>query len=297
MSKIIPYKRMARQKKYRQKKKRLVTGIRVIIVMVGVFLTAFGLEMFLVPNQIMPGGIIGISGILSHVTEIKMGVFLFFLNLPFLLRHIRIASRIRAFWATFSLILLTIFILWFHPFPAVIESLPGAAFLGSLMLGVGVGIIFRYGGFTDGVRQAAFLIKKRFPLAVGQIVMLINLLILGLAGFIFGWQQAVYAIFGYTVSLISSEYMMNQFGMKNAVWIKTEYPGLVKYALKNKFKKQFTYMSAKIPDHEIFIIIPRRKRKAVQKMVAEIDPSAVASFAPIDPLFMEETGYKKVLKQ
>lgn len=292
MSKIIPYKRLERQKQYRQKKKKLATGIRFFIVMIGVFLTAFGLEMFLVPNQIMPGGIIGLSGILSHMTEMKMGVFLFFLNLPFLLRHIRIENRIRAFWASFSLILLMIFILWFHPFPPVIESLPLAAFWGSLILGVGVGIIFRYGGFTDGVRQAAFLIKKWFPLSVGKIVMLINLLILGLAGFIFGWQQAMYAVFGYVVSLISSEYMMNQFAMKKAVWIKTDNPGLVKYALKNRFKKQFTYMAAKIPDHEIFIIIPRRKRKAVQKTVAEIDPSAVVSFAPIDPLFIEESVIK-----
>ncbi|MGA8942429.1 MAG: YitT family protein [Thermoactinomyces sp.] len=295
MSKIIPYKRLKRQ---RQKKKKLATFIRVFIVVTGVFLTAFGLEMFLMPNQIIPGGIIGISGILSHVTEMELGVFLFFLNLPFIFRHIRIASRIRVFWAVFSLILLTILVIWFDPFPPVIDSPPLAAFLGSLMLGIGVGVIFRYGGFTDGVHQAAFLLKKYFPFSVGQIVMVVNLLILTLAGFIFGWKQAVYSIFGYMVSLTSSEYIMNSFGMKNAVWIKTQYPELVKYTLKKKFKKQkFTYMSAEVPDYEIFIIIPGNKRKAVQKTVAEIDPAAVVSFVPMDPLFIEEAGYKKVLNQ
>ncbi|MBA4601574.1 YitT family protein [Thermoactinomyces sp. AMNI-1] len=94
-----------------QKKKKFATGIRVFLVVIGVFLTAFGVEMFLMPIQIMTGGIIGISGILSHVTEMEMGIFLFFLNFLFLLRHIRIVNRIRAFLATFSLILLTIFII------------------------------------------------------------------------------------------------------------------------------------------------------------------------------------------
>ncbi|MBA4601575.1 YitT family protein [Thermoactinomyces sp. AMNI-1] len=122
----------------------------------------------------------------------------------------------------------------------MVESPILAAFWGSLLLGIGVGIIFRYSGFTDGVRQATFLIKKQVPVTAGQNVMVINLLILALAGLIFGWKQAVYSIFGYLVSLKTSEYVMNQFCMKSAVWIETEYSGWMKYVLKRTFKKSLS---------------------------------------------------------
>lgn len=290
MSRIIPFERFEQGIKYNVKKQKKALYKRILFITLGASLAAFGLEMFLTPNQIIPGGVTGFSSLLSHMTEMRMGVFLFFLNLPFILHHINIVSRARALWAVLGLVLLTILIILFHPFPPLIEYPPLAAFFGSLMFGCGVGIIFRYAGFIDGVHQAASLLKKRVPITITKIILLINILILGLAGFIFGWAQAVYSIFGYVITLKSSEYTMKKFCIQKMVLIQTERPLTLKHALKTKFGKQFEYLTQSFPYHssdKIFIIIPSRQEKSVRKLVAEFEPSATLAVAPLDPLFTE----------
>lgn len=268
---------------------------RGVYIILGAFLAAFGLEMFLTPNQIIPGGVKGISGLLSHITEMQMGVFLFLLNLPFLFHYNRGINRARALWAIVGLSLLSALTILFHPFPPLVESPPLAAFLGSLILGCGIGLIFRYAGFTDGMQQVALLLKKRLFFSIAEIIMLINLLILFIAGFLFGWEQAIYSIFGYVVMLKTTTYVLNNFSVRKAIWIKTERSEMIKQALQTTLANQCQYMLPDFPEckpNEMYIIIPSRQEKAVRGLIAELDPSAVFISASLDTFRIEELSGK-----
>ncbi|MCG6197705.1 YitT family protein, partial [Anoxybacillus sp. LAT_38] len=64
-----------------------------------------------------------------------------------------------------------------------------AAVFGGIILGIGVGLVIRYGGSLDGTEIVAILFNKKTPFSVGEIVMFFNVFILGSAGFVFGWDR------------------------------------------------------------------------------------------------------------
>lgn len=70
------------------KKKRyelLVSMGRILTMMIGAILAAVGLEVFLIPNNIIDGGVTGISIMLSYLTDVQLGIFIFVLNMPFVI--------------------------------------------------------------------------------------------------------------------------------------------------------------------------------------------------------------------
>lgn len=101
--------------------------LRLLSIVGGGLLAAVGLELFLMPHKLLPGGIAGLSALLSHVTEMRLGLFLFLFNLPFILMSRRQINLRFALYTMLGLICLTAGSLALHHFPAAIsEPLPAA---------------------------------------------------------------------------------------------------------------------------------------------------------------------------
>ena len=249
-----------------------------LFVCLGAFLTAFGLEMFLTPNGIIVGGVKGLSGILSRVTEMHMGLFLFFLNLPFFLAG---PKKNRTILSIIGLIVLSVLTIVFHPFPPLIENPPLAAFCGSLILGVGVGLILRYAGLADGVDRFAAMIKKRIRLSAAEIVTLINIVILSLAGFVFGWGQAIYSIFAYMVAIQSARYTFHRLHDR-AFWLQSRRLSEIERGLRDCLGNDYRPLSPSrgVSHQELFFVTKRKHAKRVREVVFAIDPDASIKDAP-----------------
>ena len=97
--------------------------------------------------------------------------------------------------AVYGIIILSVFTTLFHPVPAFTDDILLATVFGGIILGVGVGLVLRNGGALDGTEVLAILINKKVPFSVGEIIMFINIFILGAAGFIFGWDRAIVLCF------------------------------------------------------------------------------------------------------
>src|SRR3954464_15517135 len=77
---------------------------RTIAITIGAILMATGLEIFLVPNNVIDGGITGISIMLAHITGWKLGLFLFILNLPFVYLGYKQMGKTFAFSTIYGII-------------------------------------------------------------------------------------------------------------------------------------------------------------------------------------------------
>src|SRR5699024_10931418 len=66
--------------------------------------------------------------------------------------------------------------------------------------GTGVGMVIRYGGALDGTEILSIMLTRKIPFSVGEIVMFFNVFIFGWAGFILGWEQAMYSILRYYIA-------------------------------------------------------------------------------------------------
>ncbi|MEK8130349.1 YitT family protein [Paenibacillus filicis] len=257
-------------------------------ILIGVLLVSIGLEMFLTPHKIIPGGVKGIAILLSHVTEMKMGLFLLFINLPFVLFNKR--KPVQMLSALISLIVITALAIFMHPFPPLLENPLPAALCGGLTLGVGLGLIIRYGWYPDGLNIVAVYLNRRLRLSIGELVMILNLLILACGGFLFGWDQAIHSVIAYFAAFKAIQFTL-EFRNKKLIWISCEGPRerLVEqlraaFGSEIEFLKQHQVSGDTPSDPQLFLVVPSRHIQRLKSLVRELCPTAqvVVSYATPD---------------
>jgi uncharacterized membrane-anchored protein YitT (DUF2179 family) len=167
---------------------------RISFIFLGASLVAISLQLFLVENHIIDGGIIGISILLSYITRQEIGLFLLILNTPFFLIAYRFLGRRFLMLSLFAILVLSIETFLLEPFPVITDSAILVIVFGGLCLGLGVGITIRFGGCFDGTEVLAILFSKRSSFSIGQIILLFNLFIFGSSIFIFGLTEAFYSL-------------------------------------------------------------------------------------------------------
>lgn len=195
---------------------------KVIFMIIGAVLASIGLEFFLIPNNIIDGGIVGISIMASHLTSIPLGVFTFILNIPFFVIGYKQIGKTFTISTLFSVICLSIGVSIFHPIPGVTQDPLLAAVFGGIILGVGVGLIIRNGGCLDGTEIVAIILDKRVSFSIGEIVMFFNLFILSSAGFVFGWDRAMYSLIAYFIAFKAIDVIVEGLDESKAVMIISE---------------------------------------------------------------------------
>ena len=166
----------------------------IFFIFCGAVLVATSLQLFLVKNYVIDGGIVGLSIMLSYTTHLEVGLLLLILNIPFLILGYYYLGRkflISSLYASFVLALGTYILEPFHeitnnPFLVII--------LGGILLGLGVGLIIRFGGCLDGTEVLAILLSKQSPFSIGQYILLFNIFIFGSSIFIFGLREALYSL-------------------------------------------------------------------------------------------------------
>ncbi len=259
---------------------------RIILVPLGALLVATGLEIFLVPNQIIDGGIVGISIILSHLSGIKLGYLLLLLNLPFFFIGYKQIGKTFALTTLFGVTSLSIFTLWLHPVPVLTDDPLLASVFGGIILGIGVGLVIRYGGSLDGTEIMAILFNKATPFSVGEVVMFFNLFILGSAGFVFGWERAMYSLIAYFIAFKMIDITIEGFESSKSVWIISDMHKEIAETLNARLGRGVTYLNgegAYTGDAKkvIFCVITRLEEAKLKSIVEELDPSAFLAVGDI----------------
>jgi uncharacterized membrane-anchored protein YitT (DUF2179 family) len=173
---------------------------RYVFLLLGSVLAATGLEIFLIPNNLIDGGIVGVSIIAGYLTKLPFSVFVVLLNLPFLLMGYKQIGKTFVFSSLFSIVSLSLWTMLLHPVPGLTEDVLLASVFGGIILGIGVGLIIRYGGSLDGTEMVSIIINEKTPFSVGEIVMFFNIFILGSSGLIFGWDRAMYSLIAYFIA-------------------------------------------------------------------------------------------------
>ncbi len=252
---------------------------RGLFIFLGAVLVSVGLEIFLVPNRIIDGGIVGISIILSHLTGWALGLFLFVLNLPFLIIGYKQIGKTFAISTLFGVTVMSIGTTLLHPVPGLTEDPLLATVFGGIILGIGVGMVIRYGGSLDGTEIVAILFTKRTPFSVGEIVMFFNVFILASAGFVFSWDRAMYSLIAYYIAFKMIDLTIEGFQESKSVWIISDNSKVIGDAIVARLGRGVTYLSGEggyTGDDKkvIFCVITRLEEAKLKLIVEEIDPTA-----------------------
>ncbi|WP_254776988.1 YitT family protein [Paenibacillus sp. yr247] len=252
---------------------------RGVFLFLGAALMSVGLEIFLVPNKIIDGGITGISIILSYLTHVQVGIFLTLLNMPFLFIGYKMIGKTFALSTLFAILIMSIGTALLHPVPELTNDPLLAAVFGGIILGIGVGMVIRFGGSLDGTEIIAILVSKKIPFSVGEIVMFFNLFILGSAGFVYSWDRAMYSLIAYFIAYKMIDVTIEGFDESKSVWIISDHFKQIGEAILDRLGRGVTYLEGEggfSGDNKkvIFCVITRLEEAKLKSIVDELDPSA-----------------------
>lgn len=259
---------------------------RGVAILLGALLVSIGLEIFLIPNQVIDGGVTGVAIMAAHVTRLPVGLYLFLLNLPFLWIGYQQIGKTFAVTTLVAVTLMSLFVSLLHPVPVLTEDLVLAAVFGGTVMGLGVGIIIRSGGSLDGTEIVAIMLARRLPFSVGEIVMFFNLFILGSAGFVFGWDRAMYSLLAYFVAFKAIDLAIEGLEESKSAVIVTEMPEEIRDALNNRLGRGVTQLEGTggysgAPKGVLFTVITRLELAKLRSIVTELDPDAFVAIQDV----------------
>ncbi len=286
LSESKPLEELINETKIHKKTPLQEKARRTFMITLGAVIMAVGLEVFLVPNQVIDGGIVGISIMLSHLSGISLGIFLFVLNLPFIYIGYKQIGKTFAFSTLYGIVILSISTALLHPVPAFTDDILLATLFGGVVLGIGVGMVIRFGGSLDGTEILAILASKKLPFSVGEIIMFANLFILGSAGFVFSFDRAMYSLLAYYVAYKMIDITIKGLDESKSVWIISDNHKELGDAILSRLGRGVTYLhgeGAFSGDDKkvIFCVITRLEEAKLKDIVADHDDSAFLAMADI----------------
>ena len=264
----------------------------------GAIIAAVSIELFLAPNQIIDGGIVGISIMLNYLTKIELGIFTFILNLPFLLLALKKLGK-RFVVSTLYAVTIMSSVLLVHFKPITTDSLLATVFGGSI-LGFGVGLVLRSGGSLDGTEILSINVSKKFGFSVGQVIMFINIFIFIAAGFVFhSAEKAMLSILTYFLASKVIDMVLEGFDDSKSVQIVTDYAFEIGNSIIKNMDTSVTYIDAiggysHTPKKIVYCVIARLEINKLKELVREIDPNAFISIENVHEV--EGRRFKKSTK-
>ncbi|ARQ05697.1 DUF161 DUF2179 domains-containing protein [Macrococcoides canis] len=259
---------------------------RFMFITIGAILMAITLELFLVPNKLLDGGIVGISIMMSHFLKLPIGLFIFILNIPFFYLGYKQIGKTFALSTLYGIGVLSIGTALLHPVPAFADEKFLVTIFGGVILGLGVGLVIRYGGSLDGTEILAILINNKTPFSVGEIVMVINFFIYTVAGFVFTWESAMYSVIAYFIAFKTIDIVQQGLDESKSVWIISDQYEEIGDAINDRLGRGVTYLKgegAYTGDNKkvIFCVITRLEEFKLKDIVNHYDDSAFVAIGNV----------------
>jgi len=271
--------------------------INLLFCTLGAFIAAFALECFLVPNEIIDGGVVGISIMASYITKINLGIFLIAINFPFLLLAFKEFGKKFILLALYSVGMLALFVnIVSSNIKPITDDLLLSALFGGGILGLGVGLVLKNNACMDGTEILAMKISQKYPYSVGEIIMFFNIFIFSCAGFLYGWEQAMYSTLTYLIAYRAIDTVLQGLSEEKSIRIVSDKGTELGQAIIEKLDKTVTYIDAlggysKTQKTMVYCVIPRIELSKLKEIVAEVDKDAFLSIENIHEVYGKR--YKK----
>lgn len=260
---------------------------KLFTLVMGSVLSALGYALFLVPFNIAAGGVSGTSIIINHYTGWPVGVLYFVMNLPLLVLGFFHLGRWQFIWKTLVAVILfsalsDVFIAYL---PRVLEQYPINqdillnAVYGGILGGVGGGFIYRFGGTMGGTSIIGRIIQQRTGVPLSQVFLYTDGIVIVLAGLVFGWQVALYALLTLFLSGMASDYTLEGPSSIRTATIITDDPEKVAQALIRELGRgvsqwQITGSYTGQSHGMLFCTVFRPQVNELKRVVAEADRKA-----------------------
>jgi uncharacterized membrane-anchored protein YitT (DUF2179 family) len=265
------------------------TILKYVFLFIGALLTAIGLEQFLIPNNIIDGGVIGISIITSYLSNLPLGIFTTLFNIPFLFIGYKYIGKSFVISSVFSILSLAFWTFIFQPMQHFTDDILLATVFGGITVGIGVGMIIRYGGSLDGTEMVAIVLNRKSVFSVGQIVMGFNVFILSSAALVFGWDRAMYSLIAYFIAFKVIDITIEGLDEAKAAIIISDYADDIAEAITARLGRGVTYLNgaggfSKEEKKILYSVITRLEVAKLKTIIFDKDPDAFVTVSDVSDM-------------
>lgn len=214
------------------------------LILFGIISANIGLTGFLLPNSFIDGGVTGISLILTEVTSIPLSYLLVAINIPFIIMGNSTIGKQFAIRSLVAILFLAISV-HFVQIPIITDDKLLIAVFGGFFLGLGIGLAIRGGAVIDGTEVLAIFVSKKTSLTIGDVILVFNILIFGVAASIFSLEIALYAMLTYLAASKTVDFVVSGIEEYVGVTIISEFSEDIRVAIIEKMGRGCTIYSGK----------------------------------------------------
>ncbi|WP_041081384.1 YitT family protein [Thermotoga profunda] len=254
-----------------------------ILASVGVLITAIGLVVFLIPNNIAAGGASGLAMVLNGVIKLPVGVWMYIINgLLFLIAFLTVGFdfSIKTIYCTF---LITFLVDLFDRFIKLPRYIAGdmmlAVFFGDVLTAIGMAITFTQNASTGGTDIVARILNRYYAAPMGTTLLIVDFIIGVLAGLTFGVRTGMYAILAIIINGMTIDFVMKGIETSTQVIVISEKNEQIADFVLNKLKRGATYLDGygaytKKYRKILLIVLRRRELGELISFIRKTDKSS-----------------------
>lgn len=261
----------------------------IIMLIIGAASAAFSIECFLIPNTILDGGVTGISMMINYISGIALSILIVVINIPFFIIGFKALGKRFLFRGLFSTGAFAMFLEVFKGVDTVTNSELLAVVFGGVLLGVGVGLVLRYGGCLDGTEIAAMLLSRKVSVSTGGIIFMINILIYITAGLLFGWDRALLSLLTYFITFKIIDLVEQGMEQARAAMIITEHAAELADSIYERLGRTCTFINAEglvsgSGKTVLYCVITRVEINELKRIINESDVSAFVTISEVSEI-------------
>ncbi|MGZ8549372.1 MAG: YitT family protein [Chitinophagaceae bacterium] len=254
-----------------------------LFVVIGVLSAGFGLKGFLMPNNFIDGGVMGISLLINNKTSFPLAALIILINVPFILLGWHQIGKGFSIKSVVAITLLAI-ALAIIPYPIVTDDKLLVAVFGGFFLGAGIGFTIRGGAVIDGTEILAIFLSRKQSLTVGDFILVFNILIFSAAAYFLSVVVAMYAMLTYLAASKTVDFILEGVEEFTGVTIISVHSDEIADFIKQKMGRGLTIYSGRrgfgkrgenyIATDILFTVVTRLEISRLTNEVEKIDPNA-----------------------
>lgn len=283
-------------------KKSTNTIIEFLGLIIGCMFMGVGLNMFFEPYTIAPGGLSGLSIVISKFTGLSVSTIMLLIGIPLIASSIKILGKKDAIKTFIGMMILSGVLKVTEPLASIsaTQDILLSAISGAILVGVGLGIVFSVDGSTGGTDLIALMVNRVIPsLPVSKCLIIIDGMVVLSAGIANGnIETGLYSAIALYIIVKVIDFIISGFDYSKAFMIITEDKDDLKEAIVNDVKRGVTIIDGKggytNNDKSILLVVVNNKKQEVhlKKLIKKVDPNAFIIVSDVHEVLGE--GFKSI---
>lgn len=269
-------------------------------VTLGTFIMAISINIFLEPNTIAPGGVTGLGIVLQKITNGVVTVWAtnLIVNIPLFIAGVIVLGKSFGAKTLYGTLILSFF-LWLIPETGATQDLLLSSVFGGVILGIGLGIVFKAGGTTGGTDLAGAIMNRFFPgLSTATHMMIVDLIVVVSAGIVNKRiDTPLYSLIALYILVKVIDIILEGISYAKAFFIISDYPETIGKTILEQLDRGVTILKGKglysgLDKDVLLCVVNRAQMAKVKEIVSQVDKRAFIMITDMHEVLGE--GFKEI---